>query len=340
MTKTNQAFIKAYRKDEAQASPSTPALAKPARVAAPSLATTNAPATAAPPERSALYGPPPILAPRSESPSPPASTGKRPLSSFIASAGIARLDTEPADGDFFRPGTTVASFHWPAVCRTLSRQCAPELGQVGDLLLSHATAGRSLVGIVGLQRSAGATTVALCLGQRLAQRRRTILVDANFRHPGLAALLEAEPTAGWQDVLVRGSPLSDAAIRATEDRLDLLALHGRMPADLARAVAGLQAVVTAGVLRHAYEHVLFDLGAYLDAASQPVVLELIRNMGVDAVVAVSRPKGAATHDVCALADQLARSGCEFLGTIENCCATGRALRVERREPGIDSLARP
>jgi Mrp family chromosome partitioning ATPase len=202
----------------------------------------------------------------------------------------------------------------------LSRQCAQEFGKIADLLVTQANSSRSLVGVAGLKRFDGATTTALCIAQRLAERRRrTILVDANFRHPELATLLEAEPTAGWQDVLLRGSPLTDAAIRATNERFDLLALCGRMPNDMARAVAGLQAVVTAGVLRHAYDHVLFDLGAFLDAASRPILLELVRNMGIDAVVAVTRPGGAAARDVGALADQLVRSGCEFLGTIENRC---------------------
>jgi Mrp family chromosome partitioning ATPase len=326
MSITNQAFIKAYRKDEAQPTPASPAMSNAARAAAPATKQAAAHAFAGTSERSAIYGPPPGVAAQTgattalsgDRPQPVGE--KRPLSSFIASTGIARLNTEPADGDFFRPGTTVASFQWPAVCRTLSRQCGSELGQVADILATHAGAGRSLVGVIGLKRYEGATTAALCLAQRLADRRgRVILVDANFRHPEIASLLETEPTAGWQDVLMRGTPLSDAAIRATDDRLDLLALGGRMPSDLVRAVSGLQAVVTAGVLRHAYDQVIFDLGAYLDAASQPVLLELVRNMGIDAIVAVTRPTGAGQREIGTLADQLARSGCELLGTIENLC---------------------
>lgn len=333
MSKTNQAFIKAYRKDEAQPAPASPAMANAARATTTAAKPTIAHAPVGTGDRSALYGPRPSDAATSRDSSHSSSgsvstSEKRPLSSFIASTGIARLDTEPADGDFFRPGTTVASFHWPAVCRTLSRQCGHELGQVADILATHAGAGRSLVGVIGMKRYDGATTAALCLAQRLADRRgRMILVDANFRHPEIATLLETEPTAGWQDVLMRGTPLTDAAIRANDDRLDLLALGGRMPTDLLRAVSGLQAVVTAGVLRHAYDHVIFDLGAYLDAASHPVVLELVRNMGIDAVVAVTRPGGVTLRDIGALADQLGRSGCELLGTIENRSAIGPGPRV-------------
>jgi Mrp family chromosome partitioning ATPase len=79
----------------------------------------------------------------------------------------------------------------------------------------------------------------------------------------------------------------------------------------------LQAAVSAGVLRHAYEVVLVDLGAYFDALSQPIVLELARNFGVDAVVAVGGPEATDPRDLATLAEQLERSSCELLGRIEN-----------------------
>jgi Mrp family chromosome partitioning ATPase len=243
---------------------------------------------------------------------------KRPLSSFIASTGIARLDNELAEGDFFRPGNTVTSFHWPEVCRVLSRHCGQKFGAVADLLITHANTGRSLVGVLGLTSGAGASTVAMCLAARLAERgRRVILVDGNFRRPRLAKSLEVELTAGWQDVLKHGAPLTDAVVRATEDHVDLLALGEKIPNDPVKLVAGLQAVVTAGVLRHAYDHVLIDAGAVLDSASQPIAFELIRNMGVDAAITVSGPSTTDQSDISILAEHLHRTGCEYLGTIVN-----------------------
>lgn len=367
MTTTNKAFIKAYRTDEAQAAPTSPTIGAPARPQVPAASApverTAAPSTG-PTERSALYGPRPQspVVRRSHDPAPGQKDGrrlradqpaadaatrlpdrpqktapvgeKRPLSSFIASTGIARLDSEPAEGDFFRPGTTIASFHWPEVCRALSRHCGEQLDEVADLLVNHAAAGRSLVGILGMTPGRGATTTALCLAARLAERRRrVILVDGNFCYPRLAKWLEVEPTAGWQDVLKHGAPLTDAVVRATDDHLDLLALGEKIPNDALRLAAGLQAVVTAGVLRHAYDHVLVDAGAFLGAASQPIVLELMRNMGIDAAIAITGPRSAKPHEVNALAEHLSRSGCELLGTIEN-RVLGRESRVESREPEI------
>jgi Mrp family chromosome partitioning ATPase len=251
------------------------------------------------------------------------------LSSFIASTGIARLSTERAEGDFFRPGTTVASFHWPEVCRTLLRSCGQQLAQVTDLLESHAEAGRSLVGVLAMHPGDGATTTTLCLASRLAdRRRRVIVVDGSFRKPRLATLLEAEPTAGWQDVLKHGAPLTDAVVRAADDRIDLLALSETMPKDALRLVAGLQAVVTAGVLRHAYDHVLLDCGAFADADSQPLMLELLRNMGIDAAIAVTSPRRAEHAGIHELAAHLSRNGCEFLGTIENRTSKPQAVQPD------------
>jgi Mrp family chromosome partitioning ATPase len=247
------------------------------------------------------------------------------LSSFIASTGIARLSSERAEGDFFRPGTTIASFHWPEVCRALTRTCGDQLSHIADLLTAHAAEGRSLIAVLAMSPGDGASTAALCLASRLAERRRrVIVVDGNFRKPRLAEWLEVEPTAGWQDVLKHGAPLTDAVVRATDDRLDMLALGEKIPNDVFRLVSGLQAVVTAGVLRHAYDHVLVDAGAFSDVASQPILLELLRNMGIDAAIAVTRPGRAVSHDIDALDEHLSRAGCEFLGTIVNRDARPRA----------------
>lgn len=325
MTQTNRAFIKAYRTDEPQHAPAShtigaaarPQSVEPARRKDHAPNSNSSPTTtiAAATDRSALYGPRPATPPRSSA----ATSGeKRPLSSFIASTGIARLSSEPAEGDFFRPGTTVASFHWPEVCRKLARQCSADLARVADVLVTHAAAGRSLIGLLALRPGLGATTITLSLAAKLAERRRrVIVVDGNFRAPCIAQLLEAEPTAGWQDVLKHGAPLPDAAIRAADDRLDLLALGEKIPNDALKLVSGLQAVVTAGVLRHAYDHVLIDAGAFISKATQPVAIELLRNMGIDGAIAVTGPRLNESAEIAALADQLARISCEFLGAVEN-----------------------
>jgi Mrp family chromosome partitioning ATPase len=249
---------------------------------------------------------------------------KRPLSSFIPrEPAIAETPNEEQIN--FAPGTTVASFNWPAVCRTLKQQSSVHLDNVVRLLMARAGAGHSLIGVLGLFPRVGATTTALCLASRAASRgRRVILADGNFRSPRLASLLDAVPTAGWEEVMKHTAPLADAVVRSTDDNLDLLALGSRLVKDPHPMVGGLQAAVSAGVLRHAYELAILDVGTFFDPISQPILLELVSNLGVDAVVAVAGPGPADRRDVATIVEYLDRSGCELLGVIENRAAKQKA----------------
>jgi Mrp family chromosome partitioning ATPase len=243
---------------------------------------------------------------------------RRPLSSFIAqTTPVAEPQAEPTRREIFRPGTTVASFEWPAVCRTILQRAGGQLDHVIRMLQARADAGNSLIGVLGLFPRVGATTTTLCLASRAARGRRVVVADANFRGPRIASLLGAVPTAGWEDVLKHAAPLTDAVIHSTGDNLDVLAL-GPRPAKEPQALAGgLQAAVTAGVLRHAYDLSIMDLGTFFDPASQPTLLELVSNLGVDAAVAVAGQQPADPRDVATIVEHLERSGCELLGIIEN-----------------------
>jgi Mrp family chromosome partitioning ATPase len=237
---------------------------------------------------------------------------KRPLSSFrtqIAGRGAA---TPPSMT--LRPGTTIASFRWPMACRNLLQHHGHQFDRITATLLAQADQGRSLVGILGLFRGVGCTTTALCLAARLAARgRRVVAVDGNFQAPQLAACLDAEPTAWWQDVLERGAALADAMVRAENDGLDLLPLD---PYTRPTPPA-LQLAATAGALRHAYDLALVDLGTFFDPNSQPAVLDLVEHMRIDSVVAVAGPSSHDPRDLETVAEHLSERGCELLGMIEN-----------------------
>lgn len=330
MTTTNRAFIKAYRHDTAQPANTVAPLAAAAVAAEHAAATraavgaSTATSTTANTQTAASTTMRPVERTHSTS-------EKRPLSSFIPQSTTSQptilhappwpqpvhqaSETEPSD---FHAGTTVASFQWPAVCRMLIQQSSVQLDHVTRLMFARADAGNSIIGVMGLFPRVGATTTALCLASRAASRgRRVVLGDGNFRRPRLASWLEAVPTAGWDEVLKHTAKLPDAVIHATDDNLDLLALSGRPLKDAQPVVGGLQAAVTAGVLRHAYDLVLLDLGAFFEPTSQPVLLELVSNLGVDAIVAVAGPEHADARDLGTIVEYLDISGCELLGVIEN-----------------------
>jgi Mrp family chromosome partitioning ATPase len=309
MSTTNRAFIKAYRQDLADVSPAggnSPAMLNPSAAPTRDAVVRTATTTTAVSGSSR-----PGLDPQRTGP-------KLPLSSFIARAQSPVHPAQQNDTNFLEPGTTVASFQWPRICRTLSQQSTPQLDGVADLLRAQASAGHSVIGVMGLFPRVGATTAAMCLAARAARRvRRMILADGNFCHPRVAAWLDAVPTVGWEEVLKHSAPLADAVIRATDDNLDILALGSKAVRDPQSLAAGLQAAVSAGVLRHAYDMVLVDLGTFFDPASQPVVLELVRNMGIDTVVAVAGPEPVDPRDMATITEYFDPLGCQLMGTIEN-----------------------
>jgi Mrp family chromosome partitioning ATPase len=360
---TNRAFIKAYRHDAAQPLPTAPAMAGPARTAPSAGATMQLVAVASdfhaaapgqdarplaslsesidvlPPSSASFvnstlsYHDVPLIpatasndaerrAPRADR---LAAGRKRPLSAYIGRhRAEPKAATEPLEQSF-RPGTTVASFRWPQICRVLAQRCRAELDSLCDLLLRHAEQGSSLIGVSGLFRRSGATTMQLALAARLALRkRRILLVDGNFHRPQLAASLDVVPTAGWQEVLAGGAPLADAVIRAADDSIDLLALGASSHDDVLRLVAGPQMDACASTIRRQYDLALVDLGAFFDVISKPVMLELIRNMRIGAAVAVSLPEETDSRDLDTLAEQLGGRGCQLLGRIENRVATTQA----------------
>src|SRR4051812_6503977 len=175
MSSTNRAFIKAYRQDTADRSPA-PGLAPSgmARAAATAVGPAMQTATA-------------VSGATQRRPGQQQAGPKLPLSSFINQPHATEPDAENDDSNFLQPGTTVAYFQWPKVCRTLNAQCGEQLDRVVDLLRTQAGAGHTLVGIMGLFPRVGATTTALCLAARAArQARKIVLVDANFCHPRIA----------------------------------------------------------------------------------------------------------------------------------------------------------
>ncbi|HEX4414316.1 MAG TPA: hypothetical protein VH107_11855 [Lacipirellulaceae bacterium] len=319
MSSTNKAFIKAYRQDQGQPQGSH----APRAAATDHMRGKSASAVGQTPATATADAPPIGGAVRTTPSRERGNAEKRPLSSYIATPQTTpqrRVDApETTESNvFFRAGTTVASFQWPTVCRQLIQKCGPQLDQVTRLLWARASAGNSLIGVFGLFCGSGATTTTLCLASRAATRgRRVIVGDSNFRSPNLAALLEAVPTAGWEEMLKHSAALQDAVIHATDENLDVLALGTKLPGDVLPLVGGLQAAVTAGMLRHAYDLSLLDMGAFFDPVSQPIFLELVSNLGLDAAIAVAGPETADRRDLATILEQLDRKGCEFLGVVEN-----------------------
>ncbi|MEX2093560.1 MAG: hypothetical protein WD971_12825 [Pirellulales bacterium] len=338
---TNQAFIKAYRHDPPRAAAPTPSSPSPA---APTRSHVRPPTSAEPvaawhssveivvasstwPATAVVASPPPLPSSSSQP-----IIGKRPLSSFAAQPTVEpAVAPAPLVEPTFTPETTISAFRWPPVCRALWGRFGDEYEHIAETLLARSgrEPGRGdVIGVSSLHAGDGATTMLLCLAVALAARKRSlIVVDANFRAPRLAGLLGVQPSTSWQDVLEQGLPIAEAVIRGEHDGVDLLPLDLRAPTarepNGAKLVAGLQTAITAGVLRYAYEIVLVDLGAILAPRSFVTMSQLIRNMRIEAAIAVSDPKHAERDDFVVAGELLDEAGCELLGVIENRTNTAR-----------------
>jgi Mrp family chromosome partitioning ATPase len=206
------------------------------------------------------------------------------------------------------------------VCRALLQQSAAELDELADRIQPQpqTASGAAVVGVLGLFRGNGCTTMSLCLAARIAGRgRRVILVDGNFASPRMAQLLDAVPTLGWQESLAGGAPIADAIVRAMDDRLDLLALGLERTRDPLELLVRPQTANAAAQLRAGYEIVLVDLGAFFDPRSQPVALELISRLKIETVLAITGAEVADPRDLATLADRLEQRGCTLAGVAEN-----------------------
>jgi Mrp family chromosome partitioning ATPase len=355
---TNQAFIKAYRRDAAESSPinyrgATNRHASIAQRASATVATPIAsdkllgsvvayvspagtyddpsssatiPASASPTRPRApsdfsdsfpIVEPRPTESRQVQRVDPSARSIKRPLSAYLRSAAS---QPSPKIGPL-EPGTTIASLHWPKLFRQLITRHGRAFDGATDVILAQTDAGRPLVGVIGHYRGVGCTTTTLCLAAQLARRdRRVAVVEGHLQAPQFAACLGVETTAWLQDMLEQVAPLADALLRAEDERLDLLMLDpcNRSAAeDWPWATSGPAIVSVAQALRNSYDVVLVDLGTFFDPIWQPAALNLVREMRIEAAVAVTGPEQNDDRDFDTIARHLQKSGCELLGTIIN-----------------------
>jgi Mrp family chromosome partitioning ATPase len=247
----------------------------------------------------------------------PVAGKKQPLSSF----------TMPVNGvavpDQSEPGGSVRAFCWPAICHRLRNRFAIEFDHAVDIILQVVEQGCSLVAVAGSRPRVGTSTNVLCLAQCLAQRGRSVaLVDADFANPSLDTLLQQSPQATWQNALTGKLPVSEAMVQSTSEGIALLpSARGFTTFD---RTVGLQAAVTAGVVRFGYDVALFDFGSLFEPQPESPRGQisgwaelLIPAMRLDAALIVVDPAQEWHEEAQTAAAFLQSSNCRLLGVIEN-----------------------
>ena len=87
----------------------------------------------------------------------------------------------------------------------------------------------------------------------------TLIVDANFHHPTLAALLSVEQETGLSQLLTSHATPASLVQHTVEDRLDVL-VAGRLGSNAAEVLGSRRAATLMGDLRALYDVVLVDVG--------------------------------------------------------------------------------
>lgn len=158
----------------------------------------------------------------------------------------------------------------------------------------------------------GKTAVAINLAVTFAQaNERTLLIDCNFRRPGVRAAFPNSRQEGLSNVLVAHSPFEAVISRTDLPNLDLLT-SGPMPPNPAELLGSAQMRELLKTAREKYDRVILDGPPCLLISDASVVATQ-----VDAVVVVARAVSGSKGTLRRARDQLQRINARVIGAVLN-----------------------
>lgn len=182
----------------------------------------------------------------------------------------------------------------------------------GPLVERMANAGhKSLLVVAGMPGS-GATSVVVNLAFACAAaEQRVLVIDANFRRPGVHRLLGVAEAPGLAEVITKAHTLESAVQKTQEPNLDVLASGASSSRALERLATEAMASVIAEA-RTRYDLVLID-AAPVAVSGDAVALANRCDASILVVKALSEKRGM----VARLKNDLADARAEFLGVLVN-----------------------
>ena len=206
----------------------------------------------------------------------------------------------------------VDRYLYPTVTdRLLSRY--EYFAHAGDKLKQAAQAGLKVLGITGVGRDEGRSTLAICLARAAARSGlKVVLIDCDFQRPRLAQHIGLDVVAGWESVALGEVALAEIAIRSLEDGVTLLPLLDEAKTN-ALSLADDRVAKILAQARQNNDVVILDIGP-LDAAAAH---QASAATPLDAAIVVWDRRRRKLEEAEAAAKSLSEAGVEAVGIAEN-----------------------
>lgn len=216
---------------------------------------------------------------------------------------VPHVDEDEADIDDIEHAVRKAPASLVAEC---FRQIRTTLQYSGPL-----TTQRSLL-VTSARPGDGKTSVAVNLAVTLARgSQRVLLIDCNFRRPGLRAMFERTRPEGLSNVLVGEGRLQEFATTTEVPNLDVLT-SGRMPANPSELLGSTYMVELLKDAMSRYDRVILD-GPPVLLISDALVLATM----VDGVIVVARAVTNTKGTLRRAREQLDKVGGHVIGAVLN-----------------------
>lgn len=243
---------------------------------------------------------------------PPAESIEPPTAASPEQPEVLAEPTSPADRASLLADETAAFWEvdrylYPAISdRLLNRY--EYFAHSGEKLKQAAQAGLKVLGITGVGRDEGRSTLAICLARAAARSGlKVALMDCDFQHPRLAQGVGLDVAAGWESVVRGETALAEVAIRSLEDGVMLLPLLDEaQTSTLSMDDESVQQILAQ--VRQSSDVVILDAGP-IDTPSG--------RSSLDAAIVVWDRRRRKLEEAETVAQRLSAAGVEAVGIAEN-----------------------
>lgn len=229
----------------------------------------------------------------------------REIGSELTRMGLNPIGSVPVGGGKFKSGSGSAIAEFGSQTSESYRRVQ------GSLLFNLDDADMSIIMVTGTNNPQSTTTVAANLAVAAARAgRRTLLIGADLRRPGLHARFELDNDKGLTDVVARSAELADV-LRTPIESTNLQLLTSGTPVDQpARLLQGSDFGRFMASIRSDYDLIVLEGPPVRENADAVDIARLC-----EAVVLVVEPSRTGRSDVAGSVQQLRRVGADVVGTI-------------------------